>query len=125
MRKFVLTSLSSLDFWLNIFSSLPSLKPETKKLGKKTNESEVSFNINRSSLLYILARREIRKILVNHPAFKMSAVLRASGDAASVASTRQNPDEIEDFNIVDIDALQQHGINVADIKVFNIFSCVS
>jgi len=46
----------------------------------------------------------------------MSAVLRASGDAASVASTRQNPDEIEDFNIVDIDALQQHGINVADIK---------
>ena len=47
----------------------------------------------------------------------MSTVLRASGDAASVASTRQNPDELEDFNIVDIDALQQHGINVADIKV--------
>ena len=118
MQEFVLTSLSSLDYWLNIFSSLPSLKPETKKLRKKTNESEVSLNINQSSLLYSLARREIRKILVNHPAFKMSAVLRASGDAASVASTRQNPDEIEDFNIVDIDALQQHGINVADIKVF-------
>ena len=55
----------------------------------------------------------------------MSAVLRASGDAASVASTRQNPDEIEDFTIVDIDALQQHGINVADIKVFNRLSCES
>ena len=55
----------------------------------------------------------------------MSAVLRASGDAASVASTRQNPDEIEDFNIVDIDALQQHGINVADIKVFFALSCES
>ena len=48
----------------------------------------------------------------------MSVVLQASGDAVSVASTRQNPDEVEDFNIVDIDALQQHGINVADIKVF-------
>lgn len=48
----------------------------------------------------------------------MSAVLKASGDAASVASTRQNPDELDDFIIVDIDALQQHGINVADIKVF-------
>ena len=50
----------------------------------------------------------------------MSTVLRASGDAASVASTRQNPDEIEDFSIVDIDALQQQGINVADIKVLEV-----
>ena len=65
-----------------------------------------------------LNQREIRKLLSNHLEFKMSVVLQASGDAASVASTRQNPDEVEDFNIVDIDALQQHGINVADIKVF-------
>ena len=54
----------------------------------------------------------------------MSVVIRASGDAASVASTRQNPDELEDFSIVDIDALQQHGINVADIKVLILFHIV-